>query len=93
MHYAPKIKEKLDELVQRKVITPVTEPTEWFSSMLAVINPNNIRICLDLRDLNEATKREHYQIPTIEEVTTCLNRAKLFTAVDAKAEMAVGKKG
>ena len=25
----PKIKEKLDELVQRKVITSVTEPTEW----------------------------------------------------------------
>lgn len=33
----PKIKEKLGELVQRNVITPVTEPTEWVSSMLAVI--------------------------------------------------------
>ena len=42
----PKIKEKLDELVQRNVITPVTEPTQWASSMLAVIKPNKIRICL-----------------------------------------------
>ena len=54
----PRIKEKLDELVQRNVITPVTEPTEWVSSMLAVIKPNKIRICLDPRDLNEAIKRE-----------------------------------
>ena len=80
----PKIKEKLDELVQRKVITSVTEPTEWVSSMLAAIKPNKIRICLDPRDLNEAIRREHYQMPTIEEVATRLNRAKLFTVVDAK---------
>ena len=80
----PQIKEKLDELVQRNVITPVTEPAEWVSSMLAVIKPNKIRICLDPRDLNEAIKREHYQMPTIEEVATRLDKAKLFTVVDAK---------
>ena len=80
----PKIKEKLYEWVQREVITPVTEPTEWVSSMLAVIKPNKIQICLDPRDLNEAIKRENYQMPTIEEVATRLNRAKLFTVVDAK---------
>ena len=80
----PKIKEKLDALVKRKVITPVSEPTEWVSSMLAAIKPNKIRICLDPRDLNEAIKREHYQMLTIEEVATRLNRAKLFTVVDAK---------
>jgi len=66
----PKIKEKLDELVQRHVIAPLTEPTEWVSSMLAVIKPKKIRICLDPRDLNEAIKREHYPMPTIEEVAT-----------------------
>ena len=77
----PKMK---DELVQRKVITPVTEPTEWVSSMLAVIKPNKIRICLDPRNLSEAIKRERYQMPTIEEVGTRLNRAKLFTVVDAE---------
>ena len=66
----PKIEEKLDKLVQRNVIAPVTEPTEWVSSMLVVIKLNKIRICLDSRDLNEAIKREHYPMPTIEEITT-----------------------
>ena len=61
-----------------------TETTEWVSSRLAVIKPNKIRICLDPRDLNEAIKREHYQMPTIEEIATRLYKAKMFTVVDAK---------
>ena len=72
--------------VQCKVIAPVTEPTEYLkvSSMFAVIKPNKIRICLDPRDLNEAIKREHHQMPTIEEIATRLDKAKLFTVVGAK---------
>ena len=57
----PRIKTKLDELVKPKVITPVSEPTEWVSSMLVVSKPNKIRICLNQRDLNEVIKQEHYQ--------------------------------
>lgn len=49
----PCIKSKLDELVEREVIVPVTEPTKWVSSMLAVIKPNKIQICIDPRDLKE----------------------------------------
>ena len=33
------IKEKLDEMVASDVITPVTEPTEWVSSMLVIVKP------------------------------------------------------
>jgi len=80
----PRIKSKLDELVERQVIVPVTEPTKWVSIMLAVIKPNKIRICIDPRDLNRAIRREHYQLPTIEEVTTRLAGAKKFTVCDAK---------
>lgn len=61
----PQIKAKLDELVEREVIVPVTEPTQWVSSMLAVVKPNKIRICIDPRDLNRAIRREHYQLPTV----------------------------
>ena len=34
--------------------------------------------------LNKANKWEHYPMPTIEEVTTRLDKAKLFTVVNAK---------
>jgi len=64
------IKEKLDEMVASDVITPVIEPTEWVSSLLVVVKPSKLRICLDPRDLKNAIRREHYQMPTVEEVTT-----------------------
>lgn len=79
-----RIKTKLDELVERKVIVPVTEPTQWVSSMLAIVKPNKVRICIDPRDLNRAILREHYQMPTIDEVASRLAGAKKFTLCDAK---------
>ena len=39
-------KTRLDELVERKVIVPVTEPTQWVSSMLAIVKPNKVRSCI-----------------------------------------------
>ena len=78
------IKEKLDEMVANGILAPVTEPTEWVSSMLVIVKPNKLRICLDPRDLNKAIRREHYQMPTVEEVSTRLSQAKKFTVVDAK---------
>ena len=42
-----------------------------------------ICICLDPRDLNVAIKREHFPMPTIEEIATRLNGAELFSVFDA----------
>lgn len=78
------IKEKLDEMVASGILAPITEPTEWASSMLVIVKPNKLRICLDPRDLNKAIRREHYQMATVEEVSTRLSQAKKFTVVDAK---------
>ena len=72
------------------VIAKVDQPTDWVSSMLVVSKPpseasgeTKIRICLDPRDLNVAIKREHFPMPTIQEIATRLNGAKLFSVFDA----------
>lgn len=44
-----------------------------------------IRICLDSGDLNKAVKREHYPIPTVEEIAAKIPEAKVFTVLDAKS--------
>ena len=41
-----------------------------------------LRICLDPKDLNKAILREHYPLPTIEDIATRLHGAKLFTILD-----------
>ena len=68
----------------------MNQPTDWVSSMLVVSKPSTeadgeskIRICLDPRDLNVAIKRKHFPMPTIEEIATRLNGAKVFSVFDA----------
>ena len=42
-----------------------------------------LRICLDPKHLNKAIKQEHFQLPTIEVITTRMANAKWFTKLDA----------
>ena len=66
---------------------PVTKPTLWITSMLAVpIKNRPIRICLDPKDLNKAILLENYRMPTIEDIATRLLEAKLFSVLDTKNE-------
>ena len=67
------------------VISKVTEPTDWVSSIVIIKKPNSekLRISIDPTDLNKAIKRPRFHLPTIEEVLPQLKDAKLFSVVDA----------
>ena len=65
------------------VVVPTTTPTEWVSSLVTVVKPNKIRLCIDPKDLNEAVKREYYPMKTVEDVLTRLPDAKIFSTLDA----------
>ena len=79
------LKETLDDLVQQNILAPVQKPTPWISSMVVVPKKDGkLRICLDPRDLNRAIRREHYPLPTIEDVATRLHGAKVFTVLDVR---------
>lgn len=42
-----------------------------------------VRVCLDPQYLNSCIKREHLQLPTVEEIAAKLKGAKCFTTLDA----------
>ena len=66
------------------VITKVTDPTEWVSSLVFIGKPNGkVRVCLDPRNLNKAILREHYPTETIEEIAAKVGEARLFSTLDA----------
>ena len=77
------IKEELQRMEDSGVIVKQTEPTDWVNSMVTVIKPEKIRVCIDPRDLNRAIKREHYPMKTIEEVVSGMPEAKVFSVLDA----------
>ena len=65
------LKRTLDILVEQDILAPVTKPKAWISSIVVVPKSNGLlHICLDPKDLNKAILREHYPLPTIEEVAT-----------------------
>lgn len=73
------LRRTLSDLIQQGIVAPVQEPTQWISSMVLVPRKNGtLRICLDPKDLNRAIMREHYPLPTIEEVATPLHGVKVF---------------
>ena len=80
------LKKTLDNMVKERIITPVTDPTPWISSMVVVRKKNGaLRICLDPKELNKAIQRENYPLPTIEDVATRLYGAKVFTVLDVRS--------
>ena len=77
------VKAKLDEMEKRGIIAPVTEPTDWISSMVPVKKGAKLRICLSPFDLNKTLKGSHYLMPTIEGILPKLHNAKVFSVLDA----------
>ena len=46
----------------------IEEPTEWVKSLVVVQKPNgSVRLCIDPRDLNAATKRSYYPMKTVDD--------------------------
>ena len=69
------------------VIKPVDEPTEWCHPIVVVPKPNgDLRICLDLTQLNKETKREFYELPSVDDTLAKLGSGCNYMAkLDANA--------
>ena len=82
----PELKRELDRQVKNGFLSKVTEPTDWVNSLVIVEKSNGqMRLCIDPKDLNKVVKREHFQIPTKEEILGKLRDAKWFSKLDATA--------
>ena len=77
------VKQELDRLVKAGVLAPVDEPTDWVDQMaIATKKDGSLRICIDPRHLNLSLKREHYQLPVLDDILPDLAKAKVFSKVD-----------
>jgi hypothetical protein len=83
-HLEDKVFKMIDEMVERKVLAWVTEPTEYVNRMVVVGKPNgDIRICMDPSQLNRAILRPRFAVPTATELFSKLNKARWFCNLDA----------
>ena len=76
---------ELEILSIMEIIAKVDDPTDWISSMVVTTKRNGkVRLSIDPKALNNALKRNHYPLPSIEDVLPLLSDAKLFTVLDAR---------
>ena len=84
-HVRKQVSAKLDELERLNIIEKISGPTPWVSPLLVVPKSSGeIRVCVDMRQVNTAVIRERYPIPTIEESLQDLNGAAVFSKLDLK---------
>ena len=79
-----KLKDELQHMITLDIIEPVEKPTDWVNTLVVVSKPNGkLRICLDPHPLNKASKRQHHNLPTAEEIISDMSGAQVFTKLDA----------
>ena len=68
------------------VISKVNQPTSWCTGMVVVPKKSGaIRICVDLKRLNQSVMREVHPLPKVDNTLAKLSRAKFFSKVDANS--------
>ena len=82
----PKVQEELDRMESLRVIRKVDDPTPWCAGMVVVPKKEGaIRICIDLKPLNENILREVHPLPKVDDTLAQLTGAKFFSKLDANS--------
>ena len=76
------VKEELQKLLQVGFIYPISY-SQWVSPFVVVPKKNGKwRICVDYRELNKATLKDHFSLPFIDQVLDSLAGNKFFSFIN-----------
>ena len=78
------VREHLQQLLDGDIIRKSRSP--WSSNVVLCRKKNNeLRMCVDFRQLNQRTKKDSYSLPRIEDILNALSGNKYFTILDMKS--------
>ena len=81
-----KVRAELKRMETLGVISEVDKPSQWCAGMVVVPKKNNtVRICVDLKPLNESVLREIHPLPRVDETLAQLAGATVFSKLDANS--------
>ena len=83
-HLFEEVKQHLQEMVEVGAIRKSFSP--WASAVVLVRKKDGgLRLCIDLRKLNNKTIKDRYSLPRIDDTLDCLHGAKWFSTLDLKS--------
>ena len=74
----PKVKEELDRMVSQGVISKVEQPTV----VVPKANKSDVRLCVDIAQLNRAVRREYHPMYSVDDNLAKLNNVRFFSLLD-----------
>ena len=81
-----KVEKELLRMQSMGVISPIDNPSPWCAGMVVVPKPSgDMRICVDLKPLNQTVLREYHPLPNVDETLAQLAGAKNFSKLDANS--------
>ena len=80
-----RVKHELESMEEQGVISKITDPTAWCSNMVCAKKKDQIRLCIDPKDLNKALKRPHHPLKMVDSILSRIPDAKVFSVLDAKS--------
>ena len=88
MHLQSKVDKEIQYMLDQDIIELVTGPVEWCSNLVIVpkpSDPDEIRIVVDLRNVNKALQDTKKPIPNIEMMKTKFAGKKVFSKIDFRS--------
>lgn len=81
--FEEEVKEKLEQLEKTDVIERCHAASGWLNPLVVVPKKNNtIRICVDLRRVNEFIIKKPQPFPSLEELSAKLHGATRFSTLE-----------
>lgn len=85
-HLKDIVKAELQNLLDVNFIYPISN-SKWVSPLVVVSKKNGKwQICIDYRELNKTTQKDHFPLPFIDQVLDTLAGKKLFSFLDSFSE-------
>ena len=81
-----KVQNELERMESLGIISKVDTPTPWCAGMVIVPKKDKtVRICVDLKPLNQSVLREMHPLPKADDTLAQLSGAKVFSKLDANS--------
>ncbi|KAH9297013.1 hypothetical protein KI387_028695, partial [Taxus chinensis] len=81
-HMEPLMRKELNKLIESRIIFPIKH-SSWVANLVPFRkNSEEIRLCVDFRNLNRASLKDHYPLPSMDQILQVVAGSERFSLLD-----------